>query len=538
VTEAASPADGRAGVAQAGALGAAPAAMPGHTAFAQPALVQAGLAQPALAQPASRYAAPRHAAPGRRRLNLSRFATGSVLWTVDVLSLLLAWPPVLWLAHPAFTLRLAPPLDLRAVLYPACDLLLLYAMGLYRREAILRTGLSLSRVPLVVGMGAVLALLLALVLAAAIPSCFAAQGGRSQAAGFAIAVTSFTACAFLARLVVDVLLQRQVLRRHLLVVGAGRRAWDLLRMLTKEGGRLNDAIAFLHHDSLGPIDPRLAADPAARIIASDTFAVVEAARALNADQVVIAPDERRGMDLEALLVCKTAGFPVVQYLSFVESEIRRVDLKRMELGWLLYSDGFQFSAIDRFLKRLFDLAASALVLSLSAPVLAAAVLAIRWEGPGPVLYRQERVTRGGRHFRILKLRTMRVDAEAAGAVWAARQDGRITRVGRFLRRTRIDELPQLVNVLRGEMSFVGPRPERPVFVAELARLIPLYSERHMVKAGLTGWAQINYPYGASVDDARSKLSYDLYYVKNFSVLFDLVILLQTLRVVLWPSGVR
>jgi lipopolysaccharide/colanic/teichoic acid biosynthesis glycosyltransferase len=166
------------------------------------------------------------------------------------------------------------------------------------------------------------------------------------------------------------------------------------------------------------------------------------------------------------------------------------------------------------------------------------VVAIRWEGAGPVLYRQERVTLGGRHFQILKLRTMRVDAEAGGAVWAATKDDRITRVGAFLRRTRIDELPQLINVLRGDMSFVGPRPERPVFVAELARLIPLYNERHKVKAGVTGWAQINYPYGASVDDARSKLSYDLYYVKNFSILFDLVILLQTLRVVLWPSGVR
>jgi lipopolysaccharide/colanic/teichoic acid biosynthesis glycosyltransferase len=133
---------------------------------------------------------------------------------------------------------------------------------------------------------------------------------------------------------------------------------------------------------------------------------------------------------------------------------------------------------------------------------------------------------------------MRVDAEAGGAVWAAEKDTRITRIGSFLRRTRIDELPQLLNILRGDMSFVGPRPERPIFVRELAGKIPLYNERHMVKAGLTGWAQINYPYGGSIDDARSKLSYDLYYVKNFSILFDFVILLQTLRVVLWPSGVR
>ena len=166
------------------------------------------------------------------------------------------------------------------------------------------------------------------------------------------------------------------------------------------------------------------------------------------------------------------------------------------------------------------------------------MIAIRWEGPGGVFYRQTRVTQNNRHFEIMKLRSMRVDAEASGAVWAMKQDNRITRVGNFLRRTRIDELPQLFNVLKGDMSFVGPRPERPQFVAELAKEIPLYNERHMVKAGLTGWAQINYPYGASVNDARSKLSYDLYYVKNFSILFDFVILLQTVRVVLWPSGVR
>jgi sugar transferase (PEP-CTERM system associated) len=474
----------------------------------------------------------------RRLLNLSLLSTGSVLFALDLGCVLVGWPLALWAAHPALTLRLTPPLDLRGISYPVTDLLLLYAMGLYRRDAILWTGRSLSRAPLVVGMGAVLTVVCSLVLPRFNPLLFAWPGGRDQTIGFALACISFTSCAFVARVAVDVLVQRRVLRRHLLVVGAGQRAWDLLRMLTKEGGSLDYDIAFLHHNDLGAIDPRLAADPAGRILRSDNFAVLQAAEAIGADQVVIAPDERRGMNLERLLECKTAGYPVVQYLTFVEKEIRRVDLKRMELGWLLYSDGFQFSAIDRFLKRAFDLLVSLLVLVVTSPVLLSGMLAICWEGPGPVLYRQERVTQGGRKFRILKLRTMRVNAEANGAVWAATKDDRVTRVGAFLRRARIDELPQLVNVLRGEMSFVGPRPERPVFVAELARQIPLYNERHLVKAGLTGWAQINYPYGASVDDARSKLSYDLYYVKNFSVLFDLVILLQTLRVVLWPSGAR
>ena len=266
--------------------------------------------------------------------------------------------------------------------------------------------------------------------------------------------------------------------------------------------------------------------------------MLSAARQVGADQIVVAPDERRGMNLERLLACKKAGFPVVQYLSFIEHEIRRVDIKRMELGWLVFSDGFYFGALDRVLKRGFDLIVSGAMLLLTGPLILAGIAAIRLEGRGPVFYRQERVTLDGEVFRIVKLRTMRVDAEAAGAVWAAARDTRITLAGLFLRRTRIDELPQLFNILKGEMSFVGPRPERPVFVDDLTARIPLYPERHMVKAGLTGWAQVNYPYGASVDDARSKLSYDLYYVKNFSIVFDFVILMQTLRAVLWPSGVR
>lgn len=244
------------------------------------------------------------------------------------------------------------------------------------------------------------------------------------------------------------------------------------------------------------------------------------------------------MKLDSLLLCKKEGFPIVQYLSFLEREIRRVDIRRVEVGWLLYSSGFYFGLLDNTLKRLLDIVASLFMLILFAPFLAAAAIAIKLDDRGPVLYSQERVTRNERSFRIYKMRTMRTDAEAAGAVWAAARDPRITRVGNFLRQSRIDEMPQLFNVLRGDMSLVGPRPERPKFIEELAEKLPMYHERHMVKAGLTGWAQINYPYGASLDDARSKLSYDLYYVKNFSVLFDMLILLQTLRVVLWPSGAR
>jgi len=460
------------------------------------------------------------------------------LFTLDVALVAILWPIVLWLAH----LNTAGPLSsatmLRAVAYPVADLLLLYAMGLYRREALVEKRHSAFRIPMIVAMGGATALIFCEVAWRLMPSLNSGHAQRDEILAAWLAFASFTLCAFAARVVLDVLLMRRVLRRQLLVVGAGMRAWDLLRMLTKEGTSLNYDIAFLHVPALGEIDPRLENDPDGHILRTDRLHVLEAARQVSADQIVIAPDERRGMDLEQLLACKKAGFPVVQYLTFVEHEIRRVDIKRMDLGWLVFSDGFYFGAIDRFLKRSFDLAVSLIMLILTAPLLLFGIVAIRLDGPGPVWYRQERVTLDGQVFQILKLRTMRVDAEASGAVWAAQKDSRITRAGLFLRRSRIDELPQLVNILRGDMSFVGPRPERPVFVDELAAQIPLYRERHMVKAGLTGWAQVNYPYGASVDDARSKLSYDLYYVKNFSILFDFAILLQTLRVVLWPSGAR
>jgi sugar transferase (PEP-CTERM system associated) len=469
-------------------------------------------------------------------LNFSKTTTGTVLFALDSILLLTVWPMVLWMSRPDFASLFAVPWDARGFDYPLFDLLLLFAMGLYRRDAILDSARSLTRVPLIVGMGAGLAILVSLIQPMVVPSAVM-PGGRDQAMLFGLAVVTFTFCAFVARVVIDVLVRRRVLRRRLLIVGAGQRAWDLLHMLGHEGSSLHDDVTLVH-DGQEEVDPRLLAERSDRIFCPAGFAIASVADRVDADLIIVAPDERRGMNLERLLDCKKAGFPVIQYLSFVEREIRRIDLKRMELGWLVYSDGFTFGALDRFLKRMFDLVVSSIVLLLTAPLIGLGMLAIRWEGRGPVLYRQERVTLDGRVFSIMKLRTMKVNAEADGAVWAATKDSRITRVGTFLRRTRIDELPQLVNILRGDMSFVGPRPERPMFVKELTEKIPLYNERHMVKAGLTGWAQINYPYGASIDDARSKLSYDLYYVKNFSILFDFVILLQTLRVVLWPSGVR
>ncbi|HEY0418587.1 MAG TPA: TIGR03013 family XrtA/PEP-CTERM system glycosyltransferase [Acetobacteraceae bacterium] len=476
-----------------------------------------------------------------RLLKSAAPATSTALFLLDAAGVALAWPLALWItltnAGPGASFFENFPSDLRLLLHPAANLLLLYAMGLYRRDAILETRRSLARVPLVVGMGAAIGSA-SVFLLPMLSSQFPPLGRPDQVVLFALAMVCFVTAAFAVRILFFVLLRRRLFRRHLMVLGAGRRALDLFMMLGNEGTNLHYDITFVHDCVLGEVEPRLACNPGCRIVDSNNFRLLEIAESIGADQIVIAPDERRGMRLESLLECKKAGFPVVQYLSFIEREIRRVDIKRLELSWIVYSDGFYFGFADRLLKKLLDVLVSAVMLVATSPFLLLSAAAIRWEGRGPIFYHQERVTQDGRVFRIVKLRTMRTDAEKNGAVWAATADDRITRVGRFLRRSRLDEIPQLWNVLKGDMSLVGPRPERPVFIAELASHIPLYNERHMVKAGLTGWAQINYPYGASIDDARSKLSYDLYYVKNFSILFDLLILLQTLRVVLFPSGVR
>lgn len=461
---------------------------------------------------------------------LSALTTTKAMLLLDIAFTVCAW--TLSAAFCGFSPTQSASSAIALILYPASNLACFYALGLYQRDVIADFRKALSRLPLAVGSGA-LATAAAM---AVLGSLLTPIAGGSRLLGVALAC--FLASGIAARLVFCLLRLQGLFRPRLLVVGAGRRAWDLVWMLRREGRSLNYQITFLDDPAFGAVDARLSDGSAGRIISTAAHSVLEAARWFGADQIVVAPDERRGMALETLLDCKVAGFPVTQYLTFVEKEIRRVDLKRMELGWLLYSNGFYFSIIDRLLKRVLDIAVSAILLLLFAPFLAAGILAIKLDDRGPVLYRQERVTKAGRSFAILKLRTMRVDAESGGAVWAAKGDARVTRVGAFLRRTRVDEMPQLFNVLRGDMSLVGPRPERPAFVQMLAKQIPLYHERHVVKAGLTGWAQINYPYGASTDDARSKLSYDLYYVKNFSMLFDLLIILQTIRVVLWPGGVR
>jgi len=257
-------------------------------------------------------------------------------------------------------------------------------------------------------------------------------------------------------------------------------------------------------------------------------------------EIVVAVQERRGlMPIQDLMDCKLSGIPIYDFMTFMERETGRCDLNGLRPSWFIFAEGFTGGAIQQAVKRGLDIVLSIVLLILTLPLVAATALAIRVESPGSVFYRQKRVGLNGVVFDIIKFRSMAVDAEADGnAVWAARNDPRITDIGRIIRKFRIDELPQIINVLKGEMSFVGPRPERPEFVSELSRRVCYYSERHRVKPGITGWAQLQYIYSDSIEGGLTKLQYDLYYVRHYSLLLDLFIVIQTARVILWPSGVR
>ena len=257
------------------------------------------------------------------------------------------------------------------------------------------------------------------------------------------------------------------------------------------------------------------------------------------DELVVALEDDELLPIDALLDCKLRGIRVTEFLSFVEREMGRVDLERLDPKWLIFSDGFREGALVNIVQRCFDIMVSFAIFVFALPLLTIITILIKLDSKGGAFFRQERTGREGKSFILMKFRSMAIDAEAGGAPrWAGVNDDRITSMGSFIRKTRIDEIPQVFNVLRGEMSVIGPRPERPFFVESLSRDIPHYKERHRVRPGITGWAQINYPYGASIEDAREKLAFDLYYVKNRSLFLDVVILLQTVRVVLWPSGVR
>lgn len=335
------------------------------------------------------------------------------------------------------------------------------------------------------------------------------------------------------RILLGKTLGSQAFKRRIVVLGAGARA-ARLKALAQRPGSGFAVVGYVAMSEANRVIPEAIARDAIYNLADHVVL-------LNASEVVLALEERRNaLPLKDLLRIKTTGVHVNEISTFLERETGRVDLDSVNPSWLIFSDGFSSGRVfSSAFKRLFDIAASSLLLVLSAPLVLLTALLIKLESKGPAFYRQRRVGLYGQGFDVIKLRSMRQDAEAAGkAVWAEKNDPRITRIGRIIRTLRIDELPQCWTVLKGEMSFVGPRPERPQFVEDLEQKLPYYAERHMVKPGITGWAQINYPYGASIEDSRQKLEYDLFYAKNYSPFLDLLILLQTLRVVLFPEGAR
>lgn len=336
----------------------------------------------------------------------------------------------------------------------------------------------------------------------------------------------------MSRLVVGGILGASAFRRRVLVLGAG----DLAKRLQHLSERPESGFVIVGYvamtEGLPVIEPAIAR--------SAIINLTHYVENLGVSEVVLALEERRNsLPLADLLRIKTTGVHVNDFSSFIERETGRIDLDTVNPSWLIFSDGFSSGrAISTAAKRVFDITASLLLMVLAAPVIMLFAALVKLDSPGPALYRQSRVGLYGERFDVIKLRSMRTDAEVGGAQFAQENDPRITRIGRFIRKLRIDELPQTWSVLKGEMSFVGPRPERPQFVAELEEQLPFYAERHMVKPGITGWAQINYPYGANLEDSRHKLEFDLYYAKNYSPFLDLLILLQTLRVVLWHEGAR
>lgn len=337
------------------------------------------------------------------------------------------------------------------------------------------------------------------------------------------------------RFAFDALGARETRRERLLVVGTNPGSIELARELHERRELGTHVVGFIETGSDQDRQPETRAN-----ILGTIDDIPQVAAEHKVDRIVVSLIEARGtLPVGKLLDMKLQGVKFDHLASVYEEHTGKIAVGNFRLSWLLFNSGFQKTATRVALKRAIDVFAGAVGLVLLSPVILLIAAGIKLTSPGPALYHQSRVGQNGRVFVVHKLRSMSVDAEAAtGAVWASGSDSRVTALGTFLRRTRLDELPQLWNVLCGEMSLVGPRPERPEFVSSLAEQIPLYGQRHAVKPGVTGWAQVSYTYGASVEDALEKLKYDLFYIKNVSVAFDVFIILKTIKTVIMQRGAR
>jgi sugar transferase (PEP-CTERM system associated) len=349
-------------------------------------------------------------------------------------------------------------------------------------------------------------------------------------------------------LILDRIVGNSVFRRRVVVYGAGRRAASLMQVSARRDQRGLSIMGFIpsvgdqvDDGTLEAFDSMALAAVGERRIELRT-SLHQYCVANGISEIVVAMDDSRwGIPFNAFLECRMGGIQVTDLTAFLERETGKVRVDLAHPSWTIFAGGFTRNTLQARLERVFDVVASLVLLALSWPVMLLTILAIKLEEgfSASVLYRQVRVGEHGQPFELLKFRSMRMDAEKDGkARWATANDNRVTRVGRVIRKLRIDELPQILNVLTGQMSLVGPRPERPEFVSQLDRTIPFYCERHTIKPGVTGWAQLCYPYGADERDAAEKLQYDLFYLKNRNLLFYLAILLQTVEVVLCGKGAR
>ncbi|MBS0581905.1 MAG: TIGR03013 family PEP-CTERM/XrtA system glycosyltransferase [Proteobacteria bacterium] len=426
---------------------------------------------------------------------------------------------------PAEYAAFSQGLLLRSAIFALCVMTGMAALGLYQPHVRETPSGVLLRQAVGFAIGGVLLVLLYY----AIPQIYIGRGVIGLSLFFGLLLV----CAF--RVWFLSLIDSEMLKRRVAVLGAGQAATAVHRWLSDPSNRRTlNLVGYI------PVGNDAVCVPQNQLI-SISGSLFQWALQHDIAEIVVGPDDRRGvLSMEQLLECKHNGIEVTDVCRFLERESGEINLA-VSPSWLVFSEGFHATLLRKATKRAFDIVSAMAVLLLTWPFMLLVALAIRLEsGPGqPILYRQRRVGEHGFTFNLYKFRSMRTDAERDGiARWAATNDDRVTRVGRFIRKVRLDELPQLWNVLCGEMSFIGPRPERPEFVDGLNNKITYYSLRHAVKPGLTGWAQLRYPYGSSEEDASMKLTYDLFYVKNHSMRFDLMIFIQTIEVVLFGRGAR
>jgi len=336
------------------------------------------------------------------------------------------------------------------------------------------------------------------------------------------------------RLAYNYILKTRELDQRVMIVGSGDLAKKIAREVLADPDTGFRVVGFIS-DNPEQIGEKLV-NPSVIGARADIFDIATKERV---DRIIVALDERRGKFPDSqLLECKMNGIAVEEGIEFYEHLTGKLQVESLRPSFLIFSGGFKKSRLTIWLKRIEGFTVSLIGLTLLSPLVLLISIVIKIDSRGPILYRQKRVGEKGKVFKLLKFRSMIQNAETNGPVWAGENDSRITRVGKYLRKWRLDEIPQMINVLKGDMSFVGPRPERPYFVEDLRKEIPFYDQRFSIKPGITGWAQIRYPYGASKEDALEKLKYDLYYIKNLSPLFDLVIIFETVKVVLFGRGAR